>query len=74
MYRLNCNLSDDLATRLGEYCDRTGISRVTVVTLALNQYLMQEEVKLKLMDELTNPSKMAEVYKALGVAVPGPTE
>lgn len=69
MYRLNCNLSDDIGKRLNDYADRTGISRVNIVSLALDHYLTQEEVKLRIMNELTDTKKLAEIYKVLGVPV-----
>lgn len=74
MYRLNCNLADDLAARLGEHSERTGISRVTIVSMALDQYLMQEEVKRQLMEKMSDPAKLAEVAKALGMPLPSAKE
>lgn len=39
MYRLNCHLTDDLGDRLANYCERAGMMKVSVVSLALDQYL-----------------------------------
>lgn len=71
MYRLNCNLADEIAGRLNEYADRTGIPRVTIVTMALDQYLMQEEAKRKMIADMGDPAKLAEIYRVLGLPVPG---
>lgn len=71
MYRLNCHLSDDLGDRLGNYCERSGMLKVAVVATALNQYLKEQEVRCKLLEQLSDPSKMAEICKIMGVSVPG---
>lgn len=71
MYRLNCNLADDIAQRLNAYADRTGVSRVNIVSMALDQYLAEQEMKRKLMEEMSDPMKMAQIYKVLGMPVPG---
>ena len=70
MYRFNCMLSDEIASRLKGYCERAGVAKVTVVSLALDQYLSQQELRCKLMDEMSDPVKMAEICKALGLSVP----
>lgn len=71
MYRLNCNLADDIAQRMNDYADRTGVSRVNIVSLALDQYLAEQEMKRKLMEEMSDPMKIAQIYKVLGMSVPG---
>ena len=71
MYRLNCNLADEIAARLNDYADRTGIPRVTIVSLALDQYLMQEEAKRKMIADMGDPVKLAEIYRVLGLPMPG---
>lgn len=71
MYRMNCNLTDDLGTRLCDYCERTGVAKVTVISLALDQYLNEQEVKRKLLEQLSDPMKMAEICKIMGVSEPG---
>lgn len=71
MYRMNCNLADDLGTRLCDYCERTGVAKVTVISLALDQYLNEQEVKRKLLEQLSDPMKMAEICKIVGVSAPG---
>ena len=63
MYRLNCNISDDIASRLGEYCERVGVSRADIVALALDDYLTQQITKRKMLDELSNPAFLTEIYK-----------
>ena len=71
MYRLNCHLSDDLGDRLGNFCERSGMLKVAVVATALNQYLNEQEAKCKLLEQLSDPVKMAEICKVMGVPVPG---
>lgn len=71
MYRLNCHLTDDLGARLCDYCERTGIAKVTVVSMALDQYLNEQEAKRKLLEQLSDPMKLAEICKIVGVPVPG---
>lgn len=71
MYRLNCHLTDNLGTRFCEYCERTGVAKVTVVSMALDQYLNEQEVKSKFLEQLTDPAKMAEICKIMGVSAPG---
>lgn len=68
MYRLNCHLTDDLGDRLANYCERSGMMKVSVVSLALDQYLKEQEVKCKLLEELSNPAKLAEVCKLMGLS------
>lgn len=69
MYRLNCHLTDNLGTRFCEYCKRTGVAKVTVVSLALDQYLNEQEMKCKLLEQFSDPVKMAEICKMVGVSV-----
>lgn len=71
MYRLNCHLSDDLGDRLANYCERSGMLKVAVVAMALNQYLKEQETRCKLMEELSDPAKMAEVCKLMGLSSSG---
>lgn len=71
MYRLNCHLSDDLGDRLGNYCERSGMLKVAVVAAALNQYLKEQEVRCKLLEELSDPAKMAEICKIVGLPASG---
>jgi predicted transcriptional regulator len=71
MYRLNCHLSDDLGDRLANYCERSGMLKVAVVAMALNQYLKEQETRCKLMDELSDPAKMAEICKLMGLSSSG---
>lgn len=71
MYRLNCHLTDDLGDRLANYCERAGMMKVSVVSLALDQYLKEQEVRCKLLEELSDPSKLAEVCKLMGLSSSG---
>lgn len=74
MYRLNCHLSDDLGDRLGNYCERSGMLKVAVVAMALDQYLNEQEAKRKLLEQLSDPARLAEICKMVGVPVPGSKE
>lgn len=71
MYRLNCHLTDDLGDRLGALCERTGMAKVYVISMALDQYLNEQEAKRKLLEQLSDPAKLAEICKIVGVPVPG---
>ena len=74
MYRLNCHLTDDLGDRLANYCERAGMLKVSVVSLALDQYLKEQETRLKLLDQLSDPAKMAEICKLMGLSSSGSEE
>ena len=71
MYRLNCHLTDELGDRLANYCERAGMMKVSVVSLALDQYLKEQEVRYKLLAELSDPAKLAEVCKLMGLSSSG---
>jgi predicted DNA-binding protein len=71
MYRMNCHLSDELATRLCDYCERTGLAKVYVISMALDQYLNEQEAKCKLLEQLSDPVKLTEICKIMGVPAPG---
>lgn len=71
MYRLNCHLTDELGARLGDYSERTGVTKVTVISMALDQYLNEQDVKRKLLEQLSDPVKLTEICKIAGVPVPG---
>ena len=74
MYRLNCHLTDDLGDRLANYCERAGMMKVSVVSMALDQYLKEQEVRCKLLEQLSDPVKMAEICKLMGLASSGSEE
>lgn len=74
MYRLNCHLTDELGDRLANYCERVGMMKVSVVSLALDQYLKEQEVRCKLLEELSDPVKLAEVCKLMGLSQSGSEE
>lgn len=71
MYRLNCHLTDELGDRLSNYCERAGMMKVSVVSLALDQYLKEQEVRSKVLEELSDPAKLAEVCKLMGLSSSG---
>ena len=71
MYRLNCHLSDELGDRLANYCERAGMMKVSVVSLSLDQYLKEQEVRCKLLEELSDPARLAEVCKLMGLSSSG---
>ena len=71
MYRLNCHLTDDLGDRLTNYCERAGMMKVSVVSMALDQYLKEQEVRCKLLEELSDPARLAEVCKLMGLSSSG---
>jgi len=74
MYRLNCHLTDDLGDRLANYCERAGMMKVSVVSLALDQYLKEQETRCKLLEQLSDPAKMAEICKLMGLSSSGSEE
>lgn len=71
MYRLNCHLTDDLGDRLANYCECAGMMKVSVVSTALDQYLKEQEARCKLLEQLSDPVKLTEICKIMGVPVPG---
>lgn len=71
MYRLNCHLTDDLGDRLANYCERSGMMKVSVVSMALDQYLKEQETRCKLLEQLSDPAKMAEICKLMGLSSSG---
>lgn len=74
MYRLNCHLTDDLGDRLANYCERAGMMKVSIVSMALDQYLKEQEVRCKLLEQLSDPAKMAEICKLMGLSSSGSEE
>lgn len=74
MYRMNCHLSDELGARLCDYCERSGMAKVYVISMALDQYLNEQEVKRKVLEQLSDPAKLTEICKIMGVPVPGSTQ
>ena len=65
MYRLNCALGDSIADRLCAYSEKSGVSKVNIVSMALDQYLTEQETKQKIMEQLADPNKLAEMMKVL---------
>ena len=74
MYRLNCHLTDDLGDRLANYCERAGMMKVSVVSMALDQYLKEQEARCKLLEQLSDPAKMAEFCKLMDLSSSGSEE
>lgn len=74
MYRMNCHLSDELAARLCDYCERSGLAKVYVISMALDQYLNEQVAKRKILEQLSDPAKLTEICKVMGVSVTGSTE
>lgn len=74
MYRMNCHLSDELAARLCDYCERSGMAKVYVISMALDQYLNEQEAKRKVLEQLSDPAKLTEICKIMGLPVPGFTQ
>lgn len=74
MYRLNCHLTDDLGDRLANYCERAGMMKVSVVSMSLDQYLKEQEARCKLLEQLSDPAKMAEICKLMGLSSSGSEE
>ena len=71
MYRMNCHLTDEIAARLCGYCERTGVAKVTVISMALDQYLNEQELKRKILEQFADPEKMAEICKIVGLRASG---
>lgn len=71
MYRMNCHLTDEIAARLCDYCERTGVAKVTVISMALDQYLNEQEIKRKILEQFADPEKLAEIYKIVGLPASG---
>lgn len=67
MYRLNCQISDDIADRLDRYSKKTGTSKVAVVSMALSDYLTTAEMKQNLLEQMQDPAKLADIMKAFGI-------
>lgn len=71
MYRMNCHLTDEIAARLCDYCERTGVAKVTVISMALDQYLNEQELKRKILEQFADPEKMAAICKIVGLPASG---
>lgn len=65
MYRLNCNLPDELADRLDAYSKKTGVAKVNAVILALNNYLDEQEHRAILLQQMSDPNVMALMLQNL---------
>lgn len=71
MYRLNCVLSDELGERIHARSEKTGVTKVSLVATAITSYCDQMDLMDRLTEQLTSdPVKLAEVAKALGIVPP----
>lgn len=70
IYRLNCVLSADIGDKLGVVSKETGLAKVVIVAQALNLYFTQHEMQKKLVEAMSDPLKLAEVSKVLGMELP----
>lgn len=71
MYRMNCHLTDEIAARLCDHCERTGLAKVAVISMALDQYLNEQELKRKILEQFADPEKMAEICKIVSLPASG---
>lgn len=71
MYRMNCHLTDEIAARLSDYCERSGVAKVYVISMALDQYLNEQELKRKVLEQFADPDKIVEICKTVGLPAPG---
>lgn len=67
-YRFNGNFPDSFGERLNAYSVKTGIPKVTVIQLAVQRYLDEEELRERLMGQLEDPVNFAKVCKMMGFA------
>lgn len=64
-YRLNCLLPGDLGDRLSAYASATGVTKVAIVTAALDSYLTVQNAARQMVDRLSDPMVMAAVVSSL---------
>ncbi|MBQ8807526.1 MAG: hypothetical protein IJZ68_14005 [Bacteroidaceae bacterium] len=66
IYRLNCHLPKEFGDKIAQLADRTGQSKVAIVTQALNNYFDTLEVQAAIIDRLkTDPSYVAKLTKLM---------
>ena len=70
MYRTSVYFTDELGARLVSYSEKTGIPRASIIATAVDQYLNEQELKQKLLEEFKDPEKMALLVKTLGLEMP----
>lgn len=64
-YRLNCLLPGDLGDRLSSYASATGVTKVSIVTAALDSYLTVQNAARQMVDRLSDPMVLASVVSSL---------
>lgn len=64
-YRLNAHLPLELGERLCSFCETTGLTKVAVVSAALDSYLTTAMAARQMVDRLSDPMVMAAVVSAL---------
>lgn len=67
MYRLNVHIDDEIGKRLSAYCERKNVTKVSVTSAALTDFLDAQDVRDVLLDKMKNPATLAEMAKVLGV-------
>lgn len=67
MFRLNVHIDDEVANRLTAYCDNKRVTKVSVVTTALLDFLDAQAVRDELLNKMKDPASLAEMAKVLGV-------
>lgn len=70
MYRMSVYLTDDLGARLVSYSEKSGVPRAVIIATAVDQYLKEQELKQKVLEELKDPEKMGALLKTLGLEMP----
>lgn len=66
-YRLNVYLDDDLGDMLQAYVDRTRVTKVSVVTLAMREYLEAQALREALVEKMKDPQQLAMIAEKLGL-------
>lgn len=66
-YRLNVALDAGLGDMLQNYVDRTRVTKVSVVTLALREYLEAQAIREALIEQMKDPKQLIEIAEKLGV-------
>lgn len=64
-YRLNAHLPLELGERLCSFCETTGLTKVAVVSAALDSYLTTAMAARQMVDRLSDPMVMAAVVSSL---------
>ena len=64
-YRLNVHLPIDLGERLCSFCGTTGLTKVAVVSAALDSYLATAMAARQIVERLSDPMVMAAVVSSL---------